>query len=106
MKGSESMGVIDYIKEGRENAITRRELQQLTGYPDRVIRKEIQKAKGLGMVIINDGTGYYKPCIGEVEYLRMYIRSEEHKAKSILKGLKNYRAVLEDIEYGRMVDDE
>lgn len=106
MKGSESMGVIDYIKEGRENAITRRELQQLTGYPDRAIRKEIQKAKGLGMVIINDGKGYYKPCVGEVEYLRGYIRSEEHKAKSILKGLKNYRAVLEDIEYGRVMDDE
>lgn len=100
------MGVIEHIKEGRENAITRRELQQLTGYPDRIIRKEIQKAKGLGAVIINEGNGYYKPCIGEVEYLRGYIRSEEHKAKSILKGLKNYRAVLEDIEHGRMVDDE
>ena len=39
------MNIIDYILEGKENAVTREELTKLLGYDDRAIRAFIEEAR-------------------------------------------------------------
>lgn len=61
---------------GAENAIPRAQLVVLTGWPDRELRKNIEKARSEGMVIANDqnGKGYYRPDTQE-ELARCYKQS-------------------------------
>lgn len=61
---------------GAENAIPRAQLVALTGWPDRELRKNIEKARAEGMVIANDqkGGGYYRPATKE-ELMRQYQQS-------------------------------
>ena len=64
------------LEYGSENAIPRAALVELTGWPDRELRKNIQKARAEGMVIANDqdGNGYYRPNTRE-ELERCYAQS-------------------------------
>ncbi len=54
--------IVDYIPVGRENAVTRRQLCELTGMRDRALRNAIEDARQSGEIIINaqDGRGYYR----------------------------------------------
>ena len=54
--------IVDYIPVGRENAVTRRQLCELTGMRDRALRNAIEDARQNGEIIINaqDGRGYYR----------------------------------------------
>lgn len=56
------MTITDFIPYGRENAISRQALAQLTGMDDRQVRRMIEDAR-CNVVIINlqDGKGYYLP---------------------------------------------
>lgn len=46
------MNIAEYIPEGRENAVSRRELARLTGLTDRSIREHI---KGANRALIGEG---------------------------------------------------
>lgn len=94
--------VLVHIGTGKENAVTREKLCLLTGMTDRAIRATIEEAKTNGYVIINNGSGYYKPEIDEVEELRRYIKKQENRAKTIFRELRNYKAYLADIDGGRI----
>lgn len=54
--------IVDHIPVGRENAVTRRQLCELTGMRDRALRNAIEDARQNGEIIINaqDGRGYYR----------------------------------------------
>ena len=56
------INITDFIPFGRQNAVTRRRLAELTGLSDRIIRQKIEKARADGAVIINlqDGRGYFQ----------------------------------------------
>lgn len=56
------INITDFIPFGRQNAVTRRRLAELTGLSDRNIRQMIEKARADGAVIINlqDGRGYFQ----------------------------------------------
>lgn len=74
---SDTTDVLARILEfGSENAIPRAALVALTGWPDRELRKNIEKARSEGMVIANDqhGAGYYRPDSRE-ELERLYRQS-------------------------------
>lgn len=74
---SETTDVLARILEyGAENAIPRAALVELTGWPDRELRKNIEQARKEGMVIANDqdGKGYYRPDTRE-ELERCYAQS-------------------------------
>lgn len=49
--------IIDYIPEGKENAVTRERLCAITGLPDRKLREEIEQARRRGAIIINAQDG-------------------------------------------------
>ncbi len=61
------MNIVDYIPYGRNNAIKRRKLEELTGLSDRHNRELIMKARNQGTLILNmeDGKGYFRPILPE-----------------------------------------
>lgn len=78
------MTIIDYIPTGRENAISRRMLCQLTGLPDRMMRKAIERARQQ-YVILNsqDGSGYFQPSAEEKPLVERWIRQERRRSQKI-----------------------
>lgn len=93
------MEVIDYIKVGHRNAISRKDLRLLTGLGDRKIRSDIQHLRAT-LPIINSGAGYYIPNsedpIDKAE-ARRYLLTERAKAKEINKGLDTVKRFIDGI---------
>jgi hypothetical protein len=55
------VNILQHIPKGRQNAITRAELEKATKTSDRINRDNIKTMRDLGIPIVNlkDGTGYY-----------------------------------------------
>lgn len=84
------MNIVDFIPVGKENAIPRAKLRQLTGLKDSVMRGEIAKARRETCIInLQDGRGYYRPTT--IEEVDRYIAQEEHRATSIFFNLNGAR---------------
>lgn len=96
------MLIEEFIPMGRENAISRRDLVTRVGLPDRKVRRAIAAAQDRGVVILNlsDGEGYFRPTRNDRECLRAYILQERARAMSILKRARLSRALLEDYDRG------
>ena len=86
--------IIDYIPEGKENAITRDRLCTVTGLPDRKVREEIEQARRRGAIIINaqDGAGYYRS--DDIRDIARQYKTNERRALSILAQQKHLRKRL------------
>lgn len=95
-KGEKDMGVVEYIAEGKENAVTREQLKVLTGLSDRKIRKEIELARKRGEIILNDqdGAGYYRS--ENVQSLKRQYRQNNNRAMTILVQQKYIRRKLKE----------
>ena len=91
------MDIMTFIPMGKENAISRWELMELTHLPDRTVRKMIQDARDRGELILNDqdGAGYYTSD-DEGELKRQY-RSNRSRALSILRQQRHIRRRLREI---------
>lgn len=67
---------------GAENAIPRRDLINLTGFPDRELRRLIELERRDGAPILSDNQrGYFLPA--DVEEVRRFVRSMRHRAAQI-----------------------
>jgi hypothetical protein len=78
------MNIIDYIPIGRENAISRRMLCNITGLSDRMMRHEIERArKQYAILNSQDGSGYFLPSTEEKPLVERWIRQERHRSKQI-----------------------
>lgn len=77
------MNIEDYIPEGRENAISRAELQKVTGLPDRTIRAEIKRANARieteckAILSSSSARGYW--ITSDIAEMRRYLRESEHR---------------------------
>lgn len=82
------------LKYGKENAMTRPELCRAMQLPDRAVRKVIADARRAGNLIINtgDGSGYYLSDDPD-EWARQY-HQDTARALSILARRKTMRARL------------
>ena len=87
------MEIIELLKEGKENAVTRETLCAMTGMNDRTIRNEIERLRR-EYVILNDqdGKGYY--LSKNEKEVRRYVRQEEARAKAIFYRLRPARELL------------
>ena len=90
------MNIIDYIPEGSENAISRKNLCIKTGLEDRVVRGLIEEARRETIIISNnDGSGYWlfpdNPTDKEKAMLARYVKQQESRAKSIFYALRPAR---------------
>lgn len=82
--------ILDFIPHGRENAITGKELQLLTGWDSRTVKQQIANARLNGAVIcsILDGNngGYFLPNTPEEAV--DYVRTEQKRIESSKEALK------------------
>ena len=84
------MNILDFIPVGKNNAVTGKELQNMTGLDGRTIKQQIANARIRGSVICAslscDGGGYFIPsCPSEaVEY----VRTEQCRINSAKEALK------------------
>ena len=80
------------IPSGRRNAISREDLAAALHTTDRKMRKAVAEAKKQGLMICNDGDGYYQS--DDLSDLWRQYRRETARAMSILKARKPMRDVL------------
>ena len=74
--------ISDLLHAGVENALTLRELVQLTGEDERSIRRRIQQERKEGKLILSDcQRGYFLPA--EESDVRRFIGSMSRRAKEI-----------------------
>lgn len=95
------INIIDFIPEGYENAISRKNLCTLTGLSDREVRNLIEEARRNTIIISNnDGSGYWlypqKPSKKDKELLYKYVKQQESRAKSIFYALKPARKLIKE----------
>lgn len=90
------MNILHHIPEGKDNAVSRTRLVELTGLPDRIVRKLIEDARNKGEIIINDqdGKGYYRS--NDIEDIRRQYRQNHARAMSILVQQKHLRRKLKE----------
>jgi hypothetical protein len=84
--------IIESIGKGRKNAVSRIELMNRTGMPDRKNRRIIEALQNKGVPIVNmqDGRGYF---IAEtLEEVTHYINQERARAMKIIKKANSMRA--------------
>lgn len=86
----------DYIPKGQMRSISRKELQELTGFTDREIREQIEQSEAL-IINLQDGNGYFKPLPSEIDLVQKYYYQERKRALSVIKKLSKVRRWLKKI---------
>lgn len=91
------MDIIKFIPHGKRNAVSGKELKQLTGCDERTVKQHIANARLKGVVIcsILDGNngGYFQP--DSPDEAIEYVRTEQlriNSAKAALKAAEKYIA--------------
>ncbi len=80
------MNIVDYIPEGRENAVSRAELARLTGMPDRNIRDAIKAAnraltaKNRAILSTSGKSGYW--ISASREEMEAYLAESSRRSRS------------------------
>lgn len=101
-QAGKSITIFDLLPIGAENAVSRRQLIQITGLEDRKLRRKIEKERRAGALILSSsadmGGGYFRPA--NAEELRRWITMMEAHANSIatmLHAVKTGVAMEEEI---------
>ena len=92
-KSKGNLKIIDYIPHGHANAVTRQQLSSITGLSDRCVREMIEHESDSEHPILNmqDGKGYFQPEYDEMSLVRICIKQNESRAKSISSRNSNLK---------------
>lgn len=101
------MCIEELIPFGKENAIKNEELQRVTGLDNRTVRRAVSDARKRGVVILNmqDGRGYYQPTDDERTEVEMYYFQEHSRAMNNLVTLKATRNWLSRFDGQLHIED-
>lgn len=101
-KGDVTMNISDYIPFGKDNAISRKKLEKVTGLSDRDIREEIAMARRNTVILnLSNGQGYFQPIEGEEDELVIkYYKQESSRLKRIGWSLLATRKRVREIQNG------
>lgn len=90
------------IPYGIENAVSRGTLKRVLGCSDRMVRKNIERARANGVIIINlqNSEGYFKTDESDLNNIAKQFNQNESRAMSILVQQKYLRRIL--VKAGRM----
>lgn len=78
------MSLLELIPYGEENAITRGQLARLTGRPDRVNRKEIERLRGREAILnLQSGDGYFRPRPEDTALVRRWYAQQSKRGRSV-----------------------
>ena len=83
---SQTENLLALLPEGRENAVSMRELADRLGIDQRALRAAILQAREAGEIIAGDSAGYYRPA--DKTELRKYYFAARKRSLSGLKALK------------------
>ena len=88
--------IADLLGVGRENAITRRDLERLTGLDGRSVRLFIERERRAGIPICSDNqNGYYLPCCKSEK--DAFVASMRHRAREIERVAAAVEKAGEDV---------
>ena len=101
----ESIKIVDYIPFGKENAISRQQLERVTGVSDRDVREAISLARRNTVILnLSNGKGYFQPIQGEEDDLVVkYFKQEDSRLKRIGWSLLATRRRVKEIQNGNAV---
>ena len=101
----ESIKIVDYIPFGKENAISRQQLERVTGLSDRDVREAISLARRNTVILnLSNGKGYFQPIQGEEDDLVVkYFKQEDSRLKRIGWSLLATRRRVTEIQNGNAV---
>ena len=101
----ESIKIVDYIPFGKENAISRQQLERVTGSSDRDVREAISLARRNTVILnLSNGKGYFQPIQGEEDDLVVkYFKQEDSRLKRIGWSLLATRRRVKEIQNGNAV---
>lgn len=96
------MNISDYIPFGKDNAISRKKLEKVTGLSDRDIREEIAMTRRNTVILnLSNGQGYFQPIEGEEDELVIkYYKQESSRLKRIGWSLLATRKRVREIQNG------
>lgn len=92
----------EHIPIGRENAVTRRQLCDLTGLSDREVRRQISQLRsvddGTDMVIVSlsNGRGYYRTS--NPDEIRHFIAEMRKRNRMVFRTIRTAEQVAHRIE--------
>ena len=91
------MNITSYIPYGKENAIPRHKLVEITGFTDRKVRELIALERRNHVILnVQDGKGYYIPLPEEKADVKKFIKQETHRAKSIFWSLRAAKRAIKE----------
>ena len=101
----ENIKIVDYIPFGKENAISRQQLERVTGLSDRDVREAISLARRNTVILnLSNGKGYFQPIQGEEDDLVVkYFKQEDSRLKRIGWSLLATRRRVKEIQNGNAV---
>ena len=101
----ESIKIVDYIPFGKENAISRQQLERVTGLSDRDVREAISLARRNTVILnLSNGKGYFQPIQGEEDDLVVkYFKQEDSRLKRMGWSLLATRRRVKEIQNGNAV---
>ena len=101
----ESIKIVDYIPFGKENAISRQQLERVPGLSDRDVREAISLARRNTVILnLSNGKGYFQPIQGEEDDLVVkYFKQEDSRLKRIGWSLLATRRRVKEIQNGNAV---
>lgn len=92
--------IYDLLPVGSENAISRRQLMQITGLEDRKLRRKIEKERKAGLLILSNTSegsgGYYKPA--STTEIRRWITMMEAYGRSVYAVLHTAQKAIVEAE--------
>ena len=93
------LDILHLIPFGEARAISRNKLRIITGLPDRIVRKAIHELRKKHVILYDpiDG-GYYRPTKAEVEKIRMFVKIESKRVKSLNENVDVAKAAIKEFE--------
>lgn len=87
----------DYLLKGHDNARTLAELEELTGKPGRIIRRQINEERRETIILnMQDGSGYFLPDASEADLVRRWVKQEESRLKLHALSLRAGRKAIRE----------
>jgi hypothetical protein len=86
--------IIDHIPYGKDHAISRKQLCAATGLPDRMMRREIERARKDYAILNIDGSGYFRPAENETYLVERWLKQERSREKSVRDSTRGAEKAL------------
>ena len=96
--------ILEYIPEGKKNAISAQRLAELTGArSERCLRGDIAELRKAGEIICSSPAGYYRPAT-RAEIADFIERMESH-AIGVLQAVASAREAMKQMEGQISIED-